>query len=318
MFVIIFALFTADVWLNSPLDVVPKNAGLLVAILAAAAENVFGYGYVVSGLVWIGLFLFTKEKEKIVEEEKKKEEEQEKAGLPTLHPEGVKKVEESRKLFLENLNGGTTSDGIPWVLQAEDKATKSKFFWADFPGHSIKKWKCEVLIENANVQHLLEEVFNFEKRCGPNGWDVAIKDGKVLRKYEGGIYSLSLASTHPAGGGVISSREFLDLRGLYLEGDNVPKDGLVLAMCSVDPKKDKKWFTNMPKGNSKLVRGYAFPGSGVRVTPVDGTNNLLFETVSIIELNGWIPTSVINQATSSAMIDSNKMMQAHLRKVIGK
>jgi hypothetical protein len=64
------------------------------------------------------------------------------------------------------------------------------------------------------------------------------------------------------------------------------------------------------------VRGYSHPGSGCLIEKVEGKQNTYrYVLINAMDLGGWLPSSIINSATTSALLDGTKTMVSHLQKL---
>lgn len=314
----LFVLFAGDVFLHAPVDGSLKKVGLaasLAAPLVGAME-----AFVAVELLWVVLLVYSQAKRGERAQKLKAEAAAAAAsakgggGPPELSKQAQDKADEALRLFIANLDSTENCDKKPWKLEKSQDGIE--VFYSDFPGQSIKRWKAVCTIKGKSLDAIVDELFNFDKRVGANGWDTAIKEGKVVASYNPSCYSLARMVTNAAGGGTISSREFFDLRVKHKGGENpaAPEGGIVVASVGLDPNKDK-WVPNIPKPNKSLVTGQSFPGGGCRITPVAGKpDTFKYEMCTNMNLNGWIPVSAINSATSSALLESHQAMCKHLSK----
>mmetsp|Transcript_20509 Transcript_20509/g.40321 ORF Transcript_20509/g.40321 Transcript_20509/m.40321 type:complete len:339 (+) Transcript_20509:92-1108(+) len=317
-----FALFSVDIWLHGPAQGVAKHVALAISALAALAGR---YElYILAQLAWLVALAvseasaiaskaeLTKPASKPVSKSvpEKSKVTLEKDVLPKA---GLERIEHSLKQFAKNLDADHTCDGKPWQLEQDRDGIK--VFSAEFPGQSTKRWKVTCTCRAESLQELEAELMDFDRRVGAKGWDTALKEGSIVKSF-GEHFTIARMVTNAAAGGAISSREFFDLRVKYhgsTQHHLAPDNGSISATVGLDPKKDKTWLANVLKPDKTYVLGTSHPGGGMRITSL-GDNTFKYEMVNNMNLNGWIPTSVINSATSSALLESHQAMLAHLRK----
>uniref|UniRef100_A0A7S2S6T3 START domain-containing protein n=1 Tax=Mucochytrium quahogii TaxID=96639 RepID=A0A7S2S6T3_9STRA len=316
-FSLFFCLASFDLWLHGPVESPVKYVGLAASVTAVA----FGEfdGFIVAQVVWLVCILYgVSTTEKVVKAVKEEEKVAEPVGEPVFPDIGKKRLEESLNKFLANLAPAKNCDNKEWVLNKESGPIK--VFSSELSGKSTKRWKVLCEVSGATLQELAEEIMNFEVRASSTGgWDVAVKAGKVVFSYRDG-YSLSTMVTAEAVGGAISSREFIDIRWKLAGGEHpsAPEGGLLVTNVGVEPKKDKKWLPQIPKPDSSYILGCTYPGGGIRMTPIPGRKDAFkYEMVNNMDIKGWVPTSAVNSATASALLDSHTAMLAHLAKKFG-
>ena len=167
------------------------------------------------------------------------------------------------------------------------------------------------------VDGIYDELFNYSKRCGPNGWDKSVAGGRIVKQFADG-YRVVIYSTAPALGGLVTGREFVDGRVIRYPSEG----GLVLSGIGLEEKVWKPVLgADYPEGDSSLTRARAFPGGGFSLTPIgapppDRTTPALwkFTLVSAVLLGGWLPQSSINSATSQVLVESSKLTIEHLKR----
>jgi len=317
LFSLFFAGFAADVYRHGPIKHGLVRGFALSISFAAILFSRFE-GFVLAELVWLlalaaSIVLNCKEEREDKDAAARKKASPRSLGPPPLPKTGHEEVEESMKQLIGNLDDKLSCDGKPWKLQQDKDGIQ--VYCADFPGKSTKRWKAVCIIRGATLEEIEEEVFNFDNRSGQYGWDTAIKEGKILITFKEGKHVLSRMVTNAVAGGAISSREFFDLRWQLHENDHpeAPKGGMIATMVGLNPKHDKKWLPKLPNADSRFVLGQSYQGGGIKLTPI-GEKEFKYEIVNNVDLGGWIPTSVINTATSSAILESHQAMLQHLTK----
>jgi len=212
--------------------------------------------------------------------------------------------------FEASLNPQTNADGKPWILVNE--ANGIKIWQSDIPKLSCKRWKVETEIVGTR-DAIFAELNDYANR--PK-WDSTLASGGVLKSYTTGLdghAEVSLYYTAPAAGGAVSSREFADL-GLIIKHAN---GGISYINASLQPEL-RRHIPSIPKA-VKGVRGFTQPGSGMRITPLaceagKEPTRFKYTLVNAIELGGWLPSSLINSATTQALTDGTRTMCEHLQR----
>lgn len=321
-FGVFFVAFSADLWLHGPVRGPQRHAGLLCSLAACALARY--EGFLVAEALWLMLIAASMssapaapapEAAGAISSAAASAIPSADDGAPVLPAKGVQMLTDCMSQFVGNLNANHSCDGKAWSLQKDQDGIK--VLCAELPGKSTMRWKVSCLLKGGSLEEITGELFDFSKRVGAQGWDTALKEGEVVADFKGGKYALARMVTNAAAGGAISSREFMDLRMRCGEGEHAdaPPGGLIIASVGLDAKKDKKWLANVPPPDKSYVLGQSYSGGGVRISPVAGTpHTFLYEMVNNMDLKGWIPASVINNATSSALLESHQAMVDHLRK----
>ena len=301
LLVVVFLVFSFDLWLHGPVQSPLRHVGLFVSLLSGLTNRF--EAMVLAEFVWL-IILFGRKAEVELQQVS------DVVATEGLDSRGKKLLEDAYKVLLGNLNEKTNADMKPWKLHAENSDYGIKVYSSEFVAQSIKRWKVEVVVKSIDIDTFLDQVFNFDIRCGQGdtkGWDVAIKQGRIAHSFDvNDEYTISVMNTHPAGGGAISSREFIDLRWRQRTPSNV-----LVTIVSPDPKIHS--YLKLPQGDKSLVRATNYPGAGIRLTVLPG-GDLKYESISNASIGGWLPTSVINSATAGAMMESHVAMVTHLRK----
>lgn len=225
----------------------------------------------------------------------------------------------SYALVEKNVEGEESCDGKKWktLIADEGKSENDKITveTCSYPGLSIKRWRVKTKVFGT-LKGIATECFDYNYRCGENGWDVSVMRGETVTEFDDpdAGYGVAVYATAPAAGGAVSSRELIDVR--YVNWDT-PKNGLTLTNVSIDKPHYGTFVT--PKGDSSLVRATSHPGGGSRLSACDPSLDpetpqwYDFTLASNIELNGWLLTSIINSATSDALYGSTKELKKHLK-----
>jgi len=319
----LFVLATADLYLHGPGDEKEKIAAALASVLAILLH--MQLAYVLAELVWFAVFVRAWQSPSSGQRALPQIEQgplataaaapAQQPGLPEAPAELRQAVDESLAVFLKNI-GPTSSDGDAWsVLTQDGPVTVSS---TPYKGQNFLRWKLEISNVWGPAQGIYDELFDYNKRCGPNGWDKALSGGRIHKQFADG-YRVVIYATAPALGGLVTGREFVDGRVLKFPAEG----GVLVGGLGLDAKKWKDTLgANYPEGDSSLTRALSFPGGGFVLSaangqaPADKSTPALwkFTMVTAVLLGGWLPQSSINSATSQVMLESAKLTVEHLKK----
>jgi len=137
-------------------------------------------------------------------------------------------------------------------------------------------------------RQLLEELF-YKIEEVP-GWNPTLTDSRIIQPIDE-FTDISYQVCAEAGGGVVSTRDFVNLRHwAVMEGGVLVSAGGSIKHPAMPPQ-------------YKKVRGENGPGCWA-MRPVDGDKNMcLFQWLLDTDLKGWIPQSIIDKALSGAQLD---------------
>jgi len=111
--------------------------------------------------------------------------------------------------------------------------------------------------------------------------------------------------TSSAAGGLVKSRTLLDF-GMQRSH---PKGGIYIANTSIPPSLPEYKLGPEP-GSDGMVRAITHAGSGCALMPIPGRPGYLsYVLVSTIDLNGWLPPSVVNTAMSTSLMSGTIQMR---------
>lgn len=304
----LFALVFLDAIVNGPTLVGPRlYAVIAAAFVAVALQHIAGF--VAAELVLIVVLA-----ESAFLERKAKQEEAERAKAKAVEvvddkefPTAAKQyLLQGRDLFAKNAAADVNAFGQPWTVLATDGQVSISR--SDYPNQKCKFWKAECEI-SGELETLKKEILDYDYRLK---WDTGIASGRVLKSYndmEEGHPDLCIFYTAPAAGGAVSSRELIDL-GLLIDVEG----GFDYINCS--PPKGMTFKEAPTKVTGE--RGFTHQGSGMRIRPIPGTNKYKYMLISAIDLGGWLLPSIVNSATTGALMDSTKAMITHLEKLNSK
>lgn len=223
--------------------------------------------------------------------------------------------------------GATHADGGTWVHASSDTALRLTVSSAASPGLSARAFRGEILLPY-NFATIVARTLSLDERCT---WDRAVAR-LAVHVVRDPHYRIFYSVTKPAAGGLISGRDFAD--AVFVG----PVEALppAVAIAAARPLAPGA-FVNAGAGlrshdafpaSSALVRGYNHPsgwllepaappppGDGGRAPP-DNHNGWTRVTYIVQpELNGWLPTSIVNASLSSMFGHFFTDMLTHLQSV---
>ena len=323
VFQALFLASSVDCFLHGHGDATLKGVALGVSLLAVALNS--QWAFVLAEVVWFAVFAKahlegnkpSSSPASKTTSGKREGEDGAGQGGPQVDanappPELKRVVDASMVQFLKNVEGTHTCDNQPWTLVTQKEGVRA--YSAVYPNQKFLRWRIEVDDLYGPSNEVYDELFDFEKRCGPKGWDEAIAWGRVIRQYSDG-YRVVNYSPAPAAGGLISGREFVEGRVIQRS-----PDGSVLAAgTGLEQSKWKSIIPEFPAPKEGLTVGLGYPGGGVRITPAPGEPQDVnvprkhkFVLVTNADLGGWLFPSVINTATPQALVDSTIFTKQHL------
>ncbi|CAG0916558.1 unnamed protein product [Notodromas monacha] len=186
-----------------------------------------------------------------------------------------------------------------WGLQQKiGEGTESHLllYSAKYPNYKNKFYKVETTLDLSPRELLAEVFYNAEQ--APT-WNANLKSTKVLQiidEFTDIIYQV----TNDAAGGIVSSRDFVDLRHWVIRAGGI----YVSSGASVE-------HSSMPP-QPKIVRGINGP-SCIALFPVEGREDQAHLKAMVqTDLNGWIPQRVIDKALSDVMIKSVQFIKGRI------
>lgn len=140
-------------------------------------------------------------------------------------------------------------------------------------------------------------------------WDKEnLMKGRVLRKYAD-EYMIVQWFTYPVGGGVITSREFLEARSVVRN-----ENGSIYLTCPSIEYDVLRSLGITADSNSGSTRAHKFPGNGFALEPVsplkegedpNSYRQFKMTLISCIDLGGCLPKGIINLVTTQSLVDSS-------------
>lgn len=180
-----------------------------------------------------------------------------------------------------------------WTLNREEKdnITVSS---RNFDGVG-KVFKIEAVIDVTSS--LLNQVFWINIDSQPS-WNASVKECKILRqvnKFTDIIYSVAAE----AGGGVISSRDFVSLR-------RRKRKGPLTLLCNVSIE------SPLMPSNASFVRGYNGPGGWILRDIPGEPNKTEFIWLLNTKLGGWLPQKLVETSLAGVMVDTIRDIRKHV------
>lgn len=204
----------------------------------------------------------------------------------------IKKEVEAKFVSVAWRRNGHSSEGI-------------EIFEGESYGKPTPAWKGEFTVEGCDLMTVFGLLYDLEKRCA---WDSATldaantRDVEVIEKDDGTQRRLRLCTSSPALGGVISSREFLDLIDWEMASD---KKSIFIW--------SRGFASEVGHAASQgRVLGHNF-GCGMRLFQLlDGVKvELIFHSI----VNGWLPHSIVSKAMPGTIFTMAKSLrQASIKK----
>eukprot|EP00928_Gymnodinium_smaydae_P014747 TRINITY_DN15424_c0_g1_i1.p1 TRINITY_DN15424_c0_g1~~TRINITY_DN15424_c0_g1_i1.p1 ORF type:complete len:551 (+),score=93.07 TRINITY_DN15424_c0_g1_i1:96-1748(+) len=218
----------------------------------------------------------------------------------TLTPALTGMLERCFDRLLANLDDRQNCEGKPWELRSDVDGIR---VWASaVPGERSRLiWRCCCCLDAVGVdasKGLFDILWLWPQRLA---WDKAFSGGTTLKTYEGGA-ELTCCASNPAAGGVVSAREFLDLRQFRRTDDG----GYVTVSASIT----REDSPDVPPACGRVVRAQNRPGTGMRLRPVsNGSWEVTF--VGDVDIRGWVPPKAVHLAMTSTFTDLCRNLKKH-------
>lgn len=150
-----------------------------------------------------------------------------------------------------------------------------------------------------------EEVFNLVVRHPEDAqkWGGNITDSFVVRQIDENT-DIVYNSVGEAGGGVVSSRDFVNLRRWEKRGD-------VFVSCNVGVECDE-----MPP-KKEHVRAANGPGGWAMQEAEGNPSRTEYVWLFDVDLKGWLPQSVIDAAMSFMLFQTGQGLKAYIQEQLG-
>ncbi len=214
-------------------------------------------------------------------------------------PEEFERVRQPNyDLCVRNLDGDVSCDGETFSLMKSQDGVK--VYSAAVPGHTIRRWRIEMCIHNATpvqIDYLLMD--------GPArlSWSPGLSEMRTLKTYEDGTF-VSMFRSLPVAGGMISAREFCEVRYRLMKDD-----GTLLNWA------EGLQSTPMLPVSDGLVRAYALKGSGYRLVP-RGTS-VDFTMTFMTDIGGQIPIWLLNSSMATTSIQEMNALRDAISRGLG-
>ncbi len=214
-------------------------------------------------------------------------------------PEEFERVRQPNyDLCVRNLDGDVSCDGETFSLMKSQDGVK--VYSAAVPGHTIRRWRIEMCIHNATpvqIDYLLMD--------GPArlSWSPGLSEMRTLKTYEDGTF-VSMFRSLPVAGGMISAREFCEVRYRLMKDD-----GTLLNWA------EGLQSTPLLPVSDGLVRAYALKGSGYRLVP-RGTS-VDFTMTFMTDIGGQIPIWLLNSSMATTSIQEMNALRGAISRGLG-
>lgn len=223
---------------------------------------------------------------------------------PQLPPALASELQAAMGKLLANLDGARNHDGLAWEQKARSSSTEA--YCSPLAGSTRLIFKVRAVasvparFQTADVR---EHICDWRRRMV---WDgKTIQEGRLCVQFAD-MTDLAIYSSAPALGGSVSSREWLDFRRFRMLPEN-EGGGFIMALLSVDPKALPA--TLQPRFKDGCVRAKSHPGGGLRARPcgpaAEGRRPWEVVLVVNVELGGWLPVKLINQATTLGIMGTS-------------
>ncbi|XP_072439231.1 steroidogenic acute regulatory protein-like [Chiloscyllium punctatum] len=157
-----------------------------------------------------------------------------------------------------------------------------------------KVFKLEGVLD-ATTEHVYHELY--EKVDQMSSWNPSIKHLHVLRKI-GKDTMVTYEIMGDTAGNIIGRRDFVSVRHCWKEGSCCYLTGIATESKCMPPQKD---FVRGETGISCII-----------LHPAGTKNKTRFTWLLSMDLKGWLPKSLINQALSRAQVDFTEHLRRQL------
>ncbi|XP_078055410.1 steroidogenic acute regulatory protein-like [Mustelus asterias] len=157
-----------------------------------------------------------------------------------------------------------------------------------------KVFKLEAVLD-ASTEHVYNELY--EKVDQMNLWNPSVKHIDVLQKI-GKETMVTYEIMGDTASNIIGRRDFVSVRHCWKEGSCCYLTGMATESKSMPPQKG---FVRAETSISCII-----------LDRVDNTNKTRFTWLLSMDLKGWLPKSLINQALSQAQVDFTEHLRQQL------
>ena len=196
-------------------------------------------------------------------------------------PKGmIEKISKSREQFLEfRENVGDVEAG--WTKKRD--ANGIRVFSQNPKSTSAYRLAAVFTFKGVDPVKVGEEATFYDRR---KKWDDGLKTSEIVESFNQNSQIVSY-TTHPALGGIVKSRIFIDCRQIV--HDKTKEDYI---NCCTEWKSDKV--------NTKgYVLAHNLPGSGLSITKTS-SGEYRFVMIGLTDLGGWLSTRLTNEPTVDA------------------
>ncbi|XP_048419222.1 steroidogenic acute regulatory protein-like [Stegostoma tigrinum] len=224
-------------------------------------------------------------------------------------PHSAPKIKDERLEIKRTLN----TEELSYVKQGEDALQKALSILNQDAG-----WTMEIKTENGDnvlskvlpgigkvfkfegvLNATMEQVYNelYEKIDQMSSWNPSIKHLHVLQKI-GKETMVTYEIMGDTAGNIIGRRDFVSVRHCWKEGPCCYLTGIATESKFMPPQK------GFVRGETEI--------SCIILHPADAKDKTRFTWLLSMDLKGWLPKSLINQALSQAQIDFTEHLRLQL------
>jgi hypothetical protein len=215
-------------------------------------------------------------------------------------PEEFQRVRQTNfDMALSNLDGDVSCEGETWAFTKGQDGVK--VFSAAVPGQTIKRWRVEMCLHNATPAQIDYLLMDGEARLQ---WSPGLSEMRTLKTFDDGTF-VSMFRSLPVAGGMISAREFVEVRFRQTK-----EDGTIFNWA------EGLLNTPLQPVSDGLVRAYAMKGSGYRLVP-RGTS-VDFTMTFMTDIGGQIPIWILNSSMAASSIQEMNALRGAVQSGLGK
>eukprot|EP01060_Flectonema_neradi_P016652 TRINITY_DN23288_c0_g1_i1.p1 TRINITY_DN23288_c0_g1~~TRINITY_DN23288_c0_g1_i1.p1 ORF type:complete len:307 (+),score=71.18 TRINITY_DN23288_c0_g1_i1:60-980(+) len=219
----------------------------------------------------------------------------------------------------------TNIDGFKWENEkaaggVEVQSSKAK-------STPAKRFRIRFIVKNADCETIYNTTVHWQQRLK---WDTeSLSWGRYLKRFKatGGsdddLLDVEAYTSKSAAGGAVSPRCFLDARlTRYTKNSSGEVTEIISSVRNIPSTASfsasvgaKELEARLSK--TKIVRAKNNIGSGIRIQK-QPNGDILVQMSAHPEIGGWLPVSVVNGATSGALIDTGKGVISAVKKAVAR
>ena len=216
-----------------------------------------------------------------------------------------------------DLNAAENAAGHPWSLEIDRDGAR---VWSSASGvSSARLFRVSIVldVDGLDLHECMFWLSLYERR---RRYDDSLTSTRYIRKFDeknGSQFDVVRYTTKTEAGGLISPRVFTDVRVFFPE--RTPGNEVFGASVAFDGKKTplpshfsegsgdgRQSFASplaLSANEARCTAACNLPGGGIRMTKIKGNDGGAFRVrvtmTGLSELGGWLPTSIVNSATTS-------------------